>query len=83
VTPVGGLLEQIVDGETGTVASETTAAALSGAVRRLFFTPNLYRTICCNIVQRRDGHSMGRFLVECARVADAVAGGLKASSFRS
>jgi glycosyltransferase involved in cell wall biosynthesis len=82
VTPVGGLLEQIVDGETGTVASETTAAALSGAVRRLFFTPNLYRTICCNIVQRRGEHSMGRFLVECARVADAVAGGLKASSFR-
>jgi glycosyltransferase involved in cell wall biosynthesis len=75
VTPVGGLLEQIVDGETGTIARETTAAALGAAVRRLFFTPNLYRTVCRTIVERRYEHSMSRFLAECARVAGAVASG--------
>lgn len=75
VTPVGGLMEQIVDGETGAIAREMTAAALGAAVRRLFFTPNLYRTVCRTIVERRHERSMSRFLAECARVAGAVAGG--------
>src|SRR5262249_35800904 len=43
-------------------------------VRRLFFAPNLYLTICRNIVQRREEHSMDRFLAECTRVAGVVAG---------
>jgi glycosyltransferase involved in cell wall biosynthesis len=74
VTPVGGLLEQIVDGETGTIARDTTATALGNAVRRLFFTPNLYSTICRIILQRQAECSMSRFLMECARVAGADAG---------
>jgi glycosyltransferase involved in cell wall biosynthesis len=69
VTPVGGLVEQIADGETGMVADEPTASALSAAVRRLFFTPTLYSTICLTIVLRRDQRSMDRFLAECVRVA--------------
>jgi glycosyltransferase involved in cell wall biosynthesis len=69
VTPVGGLIEQIADGETGIIADATTASALSAAVRRLFFTPNLYSTICCTIALRRDQRSMSRFLAECVRVA--------------
>jgi glycosyltransferase involved in cell wall biosynthesis len=74
VTPVGGLVEQIVDGETGIIAEETTASALSAAVRRLFCAAGLYRTICRNITQRRSERSMSRFLAECARVAVECAG---------
>jgi glycosyltransferase involved in cell wall biosynthesis len=69
VTPVGGLVEQIADGETGMIAEEATASALAAAVRRLFFTPNLYSTICSTIALRRDQRSMSRFLAECVRVA--------------
>jgi len=72
VTPMGGLVEQIADGETGIVADEPTASALSAAVRRLFLTPNLYPTICLTIALRRDQRSMNRFLTECVRVAAGV-----------
>jgi glycosyltransferase involved in cell wall biosynthesis len=74
VTPVGGLVEQIGDGETGIIADEITASALSAAVRRLFFTPNLYFTICRNIALRRGQRSMSRFLAECVRVAAGTIG---------
>jgi glycosyltransferase involved in cell wall biosynthesis len=69
VTPVGGLAEQIADGETGIVAEDATASGLSTAVRRLFFTPDLYSKICSTIALRRDQRSMSRFLAECIRVA--------------
>jgi glycosyltransferase involved in cell wall biosynthesis len=74
VTPVGGLVEQVADGETGIVADEPTASALSAAVRRLFFSPNLYSTICRTIALRRDQRSMNRFLAECVRVAAGATG---------
>jgi glycosyltransferase involved in cell wall biosynthesis len=74
VTPVGGLIEQITDGETGIIADETTASALSAAVQRLFFTPNIHSTICSTIARRRDQRSMSRFLAECVRVATETIG---------
>jgi glycosyltransferase involved in cell wall biosynthesis len=74
VTPVGGLVEQIADGETGIVAGAATAAALSFAVRRLFFAPGLYRSICRTMAQRRQERSMDRFLAECARIAAETMG---------
>jgi glycosyltransferase involved in cell wall biosynthesis len=72
-TPVGGLVEQIVDGETGVVAEETAASALSAAVRRLFFTQELYPAVCANIARRRHERSMHRFLHECLDVAGRIA----------
>jgi glycosyltransferase involved in cell wall biosynthesis len=41
-TPVGGLCEQVVDGETGLIAEAPSAAALAGAIARLMSEPALY-----------------------------------------
>jgi glycosyltransferase involved in cell wall biosynthesis len=44
-TPVGGLIEQIIDGETGVLAELSTPADFAAAMRRLIETPGLYE-IC-------------------------------------
>ena len=41
-TPVGGLVEQVIDGHTGVIAAEATASELAGAIGRLIETPGLY-----------------------------------------
>ena len=43
-TPVGGLAEQAIDGETGTLARDTSPEAFVEATRRLIETPGLYET---------------------------------------
>ncbi|MDB5395172.1 MAG: hypothetical protein JWM91_2678 [Rhodospirillales bacterium] len=43
-TPVGGLAEQIVDGETGVLARSATASDFAMAIRRLIETPGLYES---------------------------------------
>jgi glycosyltransferase involved in cell wall biosynthesis len=64
-TPVGGLIEQIQDGQTGCLATRATASALAEAAKRLLLDPVLYRAICNNIVRTRDERSMARFVEDC------------------
>jgi glycosyltransferase involved in cell wall biosynthesis len=40
--PSGGLREQVIDGETGTLAAAATVDAMAEAIRRLIETPGLY-----------------------------------------
>ncbi len=42
-TPVGGLPEQVKPGETGLLATETTAEAVAAAVAKLVGDPELYQ----------------------------------------
>jgi glycosyltransferase involved in cell wall biosynthesis len=50
-TPVGGLAEQVVHGETGLVAASVTPGALAAAIERLFTDEGLY-THCAETAVR-------------------------------
>jgi glycosyltransferase involved in cell wall biosynthesis len=64
-TPVGGLTEQIQDGQTGVIASRVDAVALADAIKRLLLDPILYAAVCQSIVSTKDQRSMTRFVQEC------------------
>jgi glycosyltransferase involved in cell wall biosynthesis len=68
-TPVGGLKEQIIDGQTGLIAARVDAPALADAIFQLKSDPELYRRICLNIHNDRQSRSMGRFVEECVSQA--------------
>jgi glycosyltransferase involved in cell wall biosynthesis len=65
VTPVGGLIEQVIDRQTGMIAARADASALADAIFQLLRDPQLYRTICRNIVKTREQRSMVRFVEDC------------------
>lgn len=58
-TPVGGLKEQVSDGENGMLAHRIDATALADAVERLL---PLYDSIVETMVTRRSRHSMSNFV---------------------
>jgi glycosyltransferase involved in cell wall biosynthesis len=64
-TPVGGLVEQIIDGRTGVLARRVDATALAEAIQRLVLDQELYRAICETIRCTRDKRSMERFVEAC------------------
>ena len=68
-SPVGGLLEQIVDGETGIIAHRTDAAAIASAVKRLATNISLCNNIRHNILKRQGERSMPRFITDCVNHA--------------
>jgi glycosyltransferase involved in cell wall biosynthesis len=59
-TPVGGLAEQVTDGETGTLASDATPAAFAEATRRLLETPGLYDACRQGAARYCEAHSAER-----------------------
>jgi glycosyltransferase involved in cell wall biosynthesis len=61
VTPVGGLAEQVVDGETGIVATQATAPAFAAAIARLFDTPGLYSACERGVARMVETHAPRRF----------------------
>ena len=63
--PVGGLIEQVVDGVTGLLASRADAPALADATKRLLLDPTLYRAVCTNIARTREQRSMATFVKDC------------------
>jgi glycosyltransferase involved in cell wall biosynthesis len=69
VTPVGGLTEQVIDGETGVIAAATTPEAVADAVRRLIETPGLYSACRRGVLKFADEHSFDRF---AGSLGDAV-----------
>lgn len=73
-TPVGGLPEQVLHGQTGIVAAHADAQSLAVAVRQLYRDPQLYELISRQIDATREQRSMQRF------VADVVSHALHAGS---
>src|SRR5438874_1351001 len=68
-TPVGGMSEQIVDGQTGILADAVSGAAIAEAMRRLIVNPDLVATLADGVFALRDQFSMARFLKTLDRVA--------------
>jgi len=60
-TPVGGLTEQIIDGETGVLATAVTPEALADAMRRLAETPSLHLACKAGIARYAASHGADRF----------------------
>ncbi|PZU91907.1 MAG: hypothetical protein DI527_10955 [Chelatococcus sp.] len=61
-TPVGGLVEQVRDSETGLLARDVTADAVADAIARLISEPALYGQIVTRLEAERGARSMERFL---------------------
>jgi glycosyltransferase involved in cell wall biosynthesis len=64
ITPVGGLTEQVRDGETGIIAAHVDAPSLAAAIKRIALSPGLYNHICDGIANTRDQRSMTRFVAD-------------------
>jgi glycosyltransferase involved in cell wall biosynthesis len=62
--PVGGLVEQIVSGRTGVLASEVSASSLADAIRSLATNPAMYNGISTYLRRTVKDRSMERF-VDC------------------
>jgi glycosyltransferase involved in cell wall biosynthesis len=60
-TPVGGLVEQVIDGHTGVIAADTTASELAGAIGRLIETPGLYARCRAGVAEQAIAQSPGQF----------------------
>ena len=68
-TPVGGIIEQIIHGETGLIAKRTDAVALADAVETMISSPGLYEYICRRIDELKEGRSVARFVERCVELA--------------
>ena len=79
-SPVGGLVEQIVDGENGVLARTPDASGLAEAIRRLASDTNLYETARKRILETHPERSMGRFAED---VCTAACTGSRRRSVRS
>jgi glycosyltransferase involved in cell wall biosynthesis len=64
-TPVGGLVEQAIEGETGTLAVRADAGALADAVERLVLDAAFYQRVVRRIEQTRTTRSTTAFVNAC------------------
>ncbi len=62
--PVGGIAEQVIDGQTGVMAGQVSATALAQAIKRIMEEPGLYEHINSNLMQTASERSMDRFLAD-------------------
>lgn len=62
--PVGGLVEQVIDGQTGVLARAADTASLAEAIRTLTTRPALYASISRNLAATAERRSMRRFVAE-------------------
>lgn len=60
--PIGGITEQVIDGETGVLATGRSPAALAAAITRLATDVALFETIRARLAATADRRSMARFL---------------------
>jgi glycosyltransferase involved in cell wall biosynthesis len=68
-TPVGGLAEQVIDGATGVLARDTSAAGFADAIRRLIATPGLYDSCRSGVAAHAETQSPEHF---AALLGDAI-----------
>lgn len=61
-TPVGGLVEQVVDGCTGVLAKRATVEAFADGIRKLATDVALYNAISANLNMTAGERSMARFV---------------------
>ena len=66
--PVGGIAEQVVDGETGVLAADISAAGFSDAIARLAADPALYNRISKHLLESAAKRSPARFLSDVSAV---------------
>lgn len=65
--PVGGIVEQVIDGETGILAQGVSAQELADAIARLATSPGLTEEMSAKIFAGAPGRSMARFAAQlCA-----------------
>jgi glycosyltransferase involved in cell wall biosynthesis len=70
-TPIGGLVEQVIDGYTGALAKDMTVEALSDAITRFVDDPGLLDRCACNAL----AHARGE--LSWAKSAEVVADAIK------
>lgn len=63
-TPVGGLVEQVIPGQTGVLAASVTPRALADAIYQLNATPGFYDQISRCLKEIYPDRSMAKFLAE-------------------
>jgi glycosyltransferase involved in cell wall biosynthesis len=68
-TPVGGLVEQVRDLETGVVAQAVDASSLAQAIKRFLLDPSVYETVQQGIAASREARSMRRFVESIVTLA--------------
>jgi glycosyltransferase involved in cell wall biosynthesis len=60
--PTGGIVEQVIDGETGVLSTQVSHEALATAIARLADSPELYNAISAKLAASASTRSMGAFL---------------------
>ena len=70
-TPVGGLVEQVRDLETGVVAQAVDAPSLAQAIKRLLLDPSVYESVEQGIAASREARTMRRFVESIVTLAVA------------
>jgi glycosyltransferase involved in cell wall biosynthesis len=71
--PVGGLVEQIIDGKTGVLAAAAESTAFAAAIKRLSLDRQLYENIRQHIALSRSQRSMKTFLDSLIQAAEQTA----------
>lgn len=61
-TPIGGIVEQVRDGETGLLAREVSGQALAAALARLITEPGLYEHVLAQVGASMHQRSMAQFV---------------------
>lgn len=67
--PSGGIVEQVIEGETGVLAPEASCAGLGAAIARLAQSPQLYNAISAKLAASAPTRSMQAFLDQIAAAA--------------
>jgi glycosyltransferase involved in cell wall biosynthesis len=75
--PIGGLVEQVRDGETGIIARGTDARSLADAITRLATDPLLQQRLRAGIARTRADRSMVRFLADLESIAASTVRGTR------
>ena len=70
-TPVGGLVEQVRDLETGVVAQAVDGSSLAQAIKRLLLDPSVYESVQKGIAASREARTMRRFVESIVALAVA------------
>lgn len=79
-TPVGGMREQVVTGQTGVLAERVDAAAFADAVAGLALEPTLFDAIARNLAATRHLRSMDTFVERLLRALENAEGRRRAAA---
>lgn len=69
VTPVGGLVQQVISGVNGIVAQSVTAEAVAAAIRTVAENPALLARLRQGVAATREDRSVNRFFDQLCKIA--------------